>query len=337
MTSDRIRWCMRCNLITSSRKCPECRNDVLNVRIEKGSKVSPIFQYQAEHIRSKIDSTYGDGCGLLLIPDDRTAIFEACKGHKRILINGGSVGRLLPSGDVSLNASGLALISGKISKNTVRCDHDSSFFVTKGRNLMVTGVSDASPGLSAGDVVAVLDDKGRPIAEGIMKLSSEEIGSSDRGVAVNIRDNEAPRINEGKRHSNWAQTIESNSYTMGALIGETVKNIKVLGSSYNYPFVVRLSSDIVSEADLLLVLEAGYRPSIILDSKDDFIDFIIAKHDLKVIDDIPDKCILISERDEEQTLDIIPHSPTDDWDQSMVWMYIMMRSEPFDPAYMRQL
>ena len=328
---------MRCNLITSSRKCPECRNDVLNVRLEKGSRISPVFQYQADHIRSRIDSVYGDGCGLLLIPDDRTALFEACKGHKRILINGGVVGRLLPSGEVSLNASGLALISDGISKNYVRCDHDSSFFVTKGRNLMVTGVSEVSLGLSAGDVVAVLDDKGRPVAEGVMKLSSEEIGSSDRGVAVNIRDNEAPRINEGEKHSNWVQTIESNSYTMGALVGETVKNIKVLGSSYNYPFVVRLSSGIVSEADLLLVLEAGYRPSIILDSKDDFIDYLIVKHGLKVIDEIPDKCILISEEVEEQTLDVIPHSPTDDWDQSMVWMYIMMRSEPFDPVYMRQL
>lgn len=337
VTSDRIRWCMRCNQISCSRKCPECRNDVLNLHIDKTSGISPIFQYQADHIRSKIDDNYGEGCGELLIPDDRTALFEIVHGHRIMIIDGGAVGRLYPSGEVTLNASGLSLISEKIRKNYVRCDHDSSFFVTKGRNLMVTGISEYPEGLSAGDVVAVLDHKGTPIAEGVMRMSSEELGSSDRGVAVNIREREAPRLSASRKHSDWVRTIDSNAYTMGALIGETVKNIKMLGSSYMYPFVVRLSPGIVSEADLLLVLEAGYRPSVILDVKDDFIEYLIGKHRLEVISEVPDRCILISERKEEQTLGIIPNSPTDDWDQSMVWMYIMMRSEPFDPSYMHEI
>ena len=337
MTSDRIRWCMRCNLIVSSRKCPECRNDVLNLHIDKASQISPIFHYQADHIRSRIDANYSDGCGESLIPDDRTALFESCQGFKNVIINGGVVGRLYPSGEVSLNASGLSLISDKIARNYVRCDHDSSFFVTKGRNLMVTGITGHSDGISAGDVVAVLDEKGMPIAEGVTKMSSDEMDSSDRGVAVNIRSNDAPRISISKKHSNWVQTIDSNSYTMGALIGETIKNIRMLGSSYKYPFVVRLSHGIASEANLLLVLEAGYRPSVILDTKDDFIEYLIGKHGLEVIDSIPEKCILVSETREEQTLDVIPNSPTDEWDQSMVWMYIMMRSEPFDPSYMRDI
>ena len=337
MTSDRIRWCMRCNQISSSRKCPECKNDALNLHIEKSSEISPVFQYQADLIRSKIDSNYGEGCGELLIPDDRTAIFEAVPGFKNVIINGGVVGRLYPTGEMTLNASGLSLISERISKNWVRCDHDSSYFVTRGRNLMVSGISDHPEGLSAGDVVAVLDYKGVPIAEGVMKMSSGELGSSDRGVAVNIREKEAPRLSISKKHSNWAKTIDSNSYTMGALIGETVKNIRMLGSSYKYPFVVRLSPGVVSEADLLLVLEAGFRPSVILSATDDFLEFIIDKHGLDVISELPDRCILISESREEQTLDVIPNSPTDDWDQSMVWMYVMMRSEPFDPSYMRDI
>ena len=328
---------MRCNLIISSRKCPECKNDAYNLHIGKGSALSPIFHFQADHIRRKVDEHYGVGCGIELIPDERTAFLEACSGYKNILINGGPVGRLYPDGDVSLNASGLGVISGRINGKKVTCDHDSSYFVTKGRNIMVTGISGIDGGLSKGDIVAVLDYKGIPIAEGIMKMSSGDIATADRGVAVNIRNNDCPRLNDGKRYNDWKQTLEVNGPTMESIIGEAVRNIRIMGDSYKYPFAVRLSSDVFSEANLMLVLAAGYRPSLIISDSNDFTDYMSGKLGLDVIDDIPEKCILISDRNEDQTLDVIPHNPTDDWDQSMVWMYIMMRSEPFDPAYMREI
>ena len=335
MTSDRIRWCMKCNLMVSSRKCPVCRNDVLNIRLDKGSRPSPVFQNQADRIRSAVDSSYGDGCGRMLIPDDRTALFLSAQNMRHLMINGGIVGRLYDSGVFSLNASGLGIISSVMTRNRLTCDHDSAYFIAKGRNLMVTGVTDCPPGLSAGDRVAVFDEKGRPVAEGVMKMSSEEIGEADKGVAVSIRDCAAPRINDGRRHKNWIQTLDENSRSMKSSIGETVKQISSFVSSYGCPVVVELSSDILTEANLLLVLEAGIRPSVKLAQKDDFLDYLVNKHGLQTVDDLPERCIFITERKDISDADIMAQSPTQDWDPMMVWMYVMMRAEPFHPEYMK--
>ena len=334
MTTSRIRWCMKCNRIVTSRKCPDCRNDVLNLHLDKGSGISPIFQNQARYIRSKIDDNYGEGCGDLLIPDDRTALFESLNGQSKMIINGGIVGKISSSGDVMLNASGLRIISSKITKNHIKCDHDSSYFVTKGRNLMVTGVTGHSEGLKEGDVVAVLDDTGVPIAEGVMKMDSEQLGSSDRGVAVKIRDCECPRTYDGRKHSNWVETIDDNSYSLGALIGETVKTIKDMQLSYGYPVFAKLEPDINSEANLLLAIEAGYKPSIFVEKGDDFVDYLIDKHGLKAVYELPEKCFLITEDDRSNDENIVC-CPTVDWDPTTVWLYVMLRAEPFNPEYLK--
>ena len=89
MTSDRIRWCMKCNLMVTSRKCPRCRSDVYNLHLEKGAKLAPLFNNHIRIIRSKIDDNYGPGCGELLIPDDRTSMFEISNGRRNIIIDGG--------------------------------------------------------------------------------------------------------------------------------------------------------------------------------------------------------------------------------------------------------
>lgn len=334
MTVDRLRWCTGCNLITASRRCPECRKDAYNVRLEGASDVCPIFKTEAAKIRSVIDSMYGEGCGELLFPDDRTALYARTSGSRQIIINGGVVGRINDSGDLSLNASGLSIIAPKISKNIIRCDHDSSFFITKGRNLMVTGVKGHSDGLKAGDVVAIFD-RGRPIAEGIMKMSSEELDSSERGVAVNVRSYDSTRATANPKKNDWNATLESNKRIIEAFSGDTSKKISDVVSAYGYPVVVSLSTDILSEADLLLTLDAGYKPKVILKEHDEFIDYLLNKHGLETVKELPEKCILISEIHSNSDSGIIIHSPATDWDPAMIWLYVMMKAEPFHPSYMQ--
>lgn len=324
---------MRCNLIVTSRKCPECKRDAYNLHIEK-SGLSPVFQNQMKRIQSAVDENYGEGCGQSLIPDDRTALFQSFPDHRRLIINGGVVGRLSNDGRVALNAAGLRMISDKISKNYIRCDHDSSFFAEKGRNLMVTGIIEHSKGLSEGDVVAILDERGVPISDGVMKMNDEELDSSDRGVAVKTRYNDCPRTYDGKEMNTWALTIDSNKVALGALAGDTARNIKDVQKSYGYPVVVDLSSDIVSEANLLLTLEAGYKPSVLVRKEDDFVDYLIGKHGLTKITELPEKCFIITDDDGSNDENIFL-SPTSDWDPTAVWMYVMLRSEPFDPRYLQ--
>lgn len=333
MTSDRIRWCMKCNLMVTSRKCPRCRSDVYNLHLEKGAKLAPLFNNHIRIIRSKIDDNYGPGCGELLIPDDRTSMFEISNGRRNIIVDGGAVGTLDDDWNVSLNATGLGRISSKITKNYLRCDHDSSYFVTKGRNLMVTGITGHSDGLSEGDIVAILDEKGVPIAEGMMKLDETGL-DSERGVAVKIRDNSHPRIYDGQRKSTWAQTIEANGISLGALIGDTVKKIQDMQMSYGFPIFAEISSDIVSEANLILALEAGYKPKVLVREDNDFIRYLIQKHGLDTISELPERYFLITEERDAGDGNI-HHSPTAEWDPSTVWLYIMLRAEPFDSRYLK--
>ena len=336
MTSDRIRWCMGCNLIASSRRCPLCGKDVMNLHIDKDSSVSPIFQQQAEYIRGKIDDHYGDGCGKLFLPDESTSLFITSRGARQILVNGGIVGKMNDAGKILLNASGLNMFPHLITKNFIGCNHDAAYFVSKGRSVMTTGVEVMCTDIQKGETVAILDETDTPIAEGIMKMTFDEFQSSERGVLVSVRDNTFSRVSYSESHT-WAQTIEANMPSLKPFAGEAARNIGYLSSSYGYPFVIQLSSDIVSEANLLLVLDAGFKPSVIKETDDDFIDFLIQKHGLTVISELPEKCILITEKKGISSTDIIPHSPTDDWDQTAVWMYVMMRSEPFNPDYMRRM
>ena len=335
MTERRIRWCIGCNMMVVSRRCPECRKDVSIIHLDGISEICPIFKNEAGRIRSLVDSVYGEGCGDFLIPDDRTALYGRCSDHRDIIINGGSVGRIYDSGAISLNASGLGIISERITRNFVRCDHDSSYFVAKGRNLMVTGVAGHSDGLRAGDQVAVFDDRGRPMAEGIMRMSAEELDSSDRGVAVSIRTSETSRATSNQNHKDWNFTLDANRLSIDAFSGDTAKKISDVVSAYGYPVAVSLSSDIVSEADLLLTMDAGYRPAVIMKERNDFLDYLVGKYGLDVISDVPDRCVLITEGNVGTDTGVILHSPTTDWDPAMVWMYVMAKAEPFDPSYLQ--
>ena len=105
MTTDRIRWCMQCNLIATSRRCPRCGKDVLNLRIDNGSSISPVFNQQANHIRNYLDTTYGEGCGKLLLPEENTSLFAKMNGSRQMIVNGGIVGKVSDSGSITLNAS----------------------------------------------------------------------------------------------------------------------------------------------------------------------------------------------------------------------------------------
>ena len=325
-----IHWCMECNLLTISRRCPVCRKEVSRLDLDPQGILSPMSPKDAEVIRSSIDSVFGEGCGRLLLPDGCVSFLDKTPTKTDIIVNGGIIGFVVGE-TVTLNVSGLKVISPLIKINTVKCDHDSSYFVKKGRNLMVTGIADTSPSLKAGDQVAVLDDKNVPIASGIMKMSSEEIRESDRGVAVGVKCSDSPRTCYGVEHRDWMDTLRQNLLSIQAQAGISAKNIATFASSYGREIVVRFDGGIRSEVSLLLVMDAGYEPKVIIVKRNEFIDFFIEKHNLKVIEEIPQECILITERYEDGFAPpgIIIHSPISDWEPSMLWVYIMYKKEPF--------
>ena len=330
MNYDSIHWCLKCNLATVSRRCPVCRCEASKLKADPHSEIVPMFGNDLSFFRNKTDERYGEGCGHLLLPKESTPFILRSRDRNQIVVNGGIVGKAHPD-RASLNVSGLSIISKNLTKNIVRCDHDSSYFVKKGRNLMVTGVTECTPGLKVGDKVVILDDRNTPIASGTMRMNAEDMGS-DRGVAVVVRHTERPRFSEDVKGHGWKDTLKLNASTVSSAVGMAAKDLKALHLSYGYPVVIDLTSDISSEAILLIALGAGLKPKAFLKKDDEFSRFLAEKHGLEIIDSYPEKCLLLTE---DQHTDVIAHSPIRDWDPAMVWMYVMIKAEPFDPVYLK--
>ena len=329
-----IHWCLVCNLLITSKKCPICRNEASRLDLEPSGHLVPLSQNMIIPIRASIDATYGEGCGEVLLPDNCVAFLDRSKKRSDIIVNGGKIGSIA-DGKTNLDLSGMDAVSDKLTKNVVKCDHDSSFFIKKGHGLMVTGVKEVSPGLKKGDRVCILTDRGRAIAT--MKMSSEEILESDRGVAASIVRGGHARTCCNVPHHNWVKTLELNQPTISSAAGMAIGSIKELASSYSNNIVVDLSKDIRSEASLLLTIDAGFIPKVLVHDRDEFLDYLIERYVLTVVDSVPDKCLLIADSYEGQSPDVVYHSPTSEWEPSMVWMFIMMKAVPFHPSHSKNL
>ena len=325
---------MVCNLLTVSRRCPICRNEVSRLDLDDDGTLVPLSPSGIKLIRSCVDMTFGEGCGSVLIPDGCVSFLDHRKGWSNIIVNGGEVGRL-SDGKVTLDLAGLKAIQGKMVKNYVRCDHDSSYFVKKGRNLMVTGITELSASLEKGDQVAIIDDRGEVIASGIMRMSSSEMGTSDRGVAVSIRSSDVSRTCYGIPGHDWNDTLEKNASSMSSTVGMAVKGIRELASSYGDDVIVRFTGDIRTEALLFLTMDSGLVPRVKIDDRDDFTDFIMDRCELNAVDVIPDGCLLIIDTTTEQNdAKNVTHCPILDWEPSFFWLYIMLKKEPFSHYYL---
>ncbi len=331
-----IHWCLVCNLLTTSKKCPICRNEASRLDLEPSGHLVPLSQNMMLPIRTSIDSTYGEGCGEALLPDNCVAFLDRSKKRSDIIVNGGKIGSIV-DGKTNLDLSGLDVISDKLTKHVVKCDHNSSFFIKKGHSLMVTGVKEASPDLQKGDRVCILNDRGRAIAVATMKMTSQEIASSDRGVAASIAKSGHARTCYNVPHRNWVKTLELNQSTVSSTAGMAIGSIKELASSYSNNIVVELSKDIRSEASLLLTIDAGFIPKVLVHDRDEFMDYLIERFVLTVVDSVPDKCLLIADSYDGQSPDVVYHSPTSEWEPSMIWMYIMMKAVPFHPSHSKNL
>ena len=85
---------------------------------------------------------------------------------------------------------------------------------------------------------------------------------------------------------------------------------------------------------MLLAIDAGYSPKVIVDGRDDFIDFMVERHGLTVVKDIPDRCLMLTEKAGSGiSSETVTHWPIMEWEPPMVWIYLMVKREPFNHCY----
>ena len=326
-------WCLGCNYVSLGKRCPSCRSEAAKVRSSNGRLV-PAFKPDIDAIRTAAD-IFGEGCGKELIPDANTVILGLKDNGDADVISYGAVIAQYVNKKVVITLAGMKVMAPKIRKFYVRCDHDSAHFVKMGRNLMASGISEAGP-FAAGDRLAIFDERGAVIAMGIAKMSSEEIDSADRGVAVKVKGSDPSRYAQGKQKRSWKESVDVNSAILTTKYGDSIKNIRNLSSTYGCPVVIEMTDDIRSTARLLLVLNAGLTPSV-QSPGSEFIDFQMEKYSLKAFDPKGGRRMVITDRKDSEDPDEILHDPIEEWDDISAWMYVMRKAEPFDTAYMRGL
>lgn len=78
-----------------------------------------------------------------------------------------------------------SLLDGIVSIPQVAVDMGAVGFVVNGADIMRPGITEVDDGISANDIVAVVDERHRkPLAVGVSKLSSEDLRAADSGKVV---------------------------------------------------------------------------------------------------------------------------------------------------------
>jgi len=117
------------------------------------------------------------------VPLDDVPLDEAEAGPQRLLLrNNDAIAIFLESG-IAPTIRGLLAFPAK--KRAVTVDMGAVRFIYNGADVMAPGIVEADPGIRAGDVVWVRDEKnGRPLAIGCAIMDGPTMAREEKGKAI---------------------------------------------------------------------------------------------------------------------------------------------------------
>ena len=268
-----LRWCDRCNLpILEQEGCCICSGKTRAVKLTPPGDARPAFDSDLTRIRDLVDEQFGAGTGQLVLPQGLIILLNKAPDIDRmdeVIVDGEVVGAVrfsLRGGEKFLPRPRSAeAISQHMAKGWVKIDPVAAEAVRKNRaSTLAVGVESCDPGINPGDEVVVLDDSGRPVSVGASKMSASQMMAHMRGTAVKTRwvvDETKPRT-RGKI-ADWREVVEANSEVIGRRTSEAVQFIKKTVKENDLPVAVSYSGGKDSLATLLLVLDAGIKPTML--------------------------------------------------------------------------
>jgi uncharacterized protein with predicted RNA binding PUA domain len=266
---------------------------VKEVKKSEDGELFPAFPQDVEAIRRMVDSYYGDGCGDLLFPDDRTVVLNRrMSGDVEFIANGAVLGRVVSKdGNIKANLTmpGLRIVLDKVTKHYVRCDHDSAYFVKRHRDLMAGGVLDVDDDILVGEYICILD-KSKVIACGIAKCSLKDLSDPKKPV-VKIKDTVCDSYSHSGSFKKWDETVAVNRSAMAPMLTNLMRDLKSRIMYPSMPTAVLLDGSICSEAALIMAHDTGAKVAIMPvtfapreSGDDDFIGFLSGRLDITIDD-----------------------------------------------------
>jgi phosphoadenosine phosphosulfate reductase len=389
--------------VVSMKKCPKCGTEADDVAVSSPRDLRPAFRNDVDLIRRLVDEKYGEGCGLDLIPDDRTVILnDNARGSDsiEIIIDGDVIGMMIFRYDmkwhIELYLPGFVKISPHLKGRIVTANHSGTFMLKNRKNLMVSGVKYCDPDLKIGDRVMVRSEKNELIGTGLVSMSHSELKEQERGMFVRMKEwNVAGSCHNGPP-INWKDTIQWNKPRIEEMVKEAIAFMRKMIKDYpDLPYAISFSGGKDSQVIVMLCVDAKLKPKVIFADTGleypetvEFVKSYIERHDLELITAeasfesflknmktfgppaegyrwccktnklsaiatveskmFPNGSIqFVGQRRYESMsrmrkgrivrnpwmINQITAMPVQEWNALHVWMYILMRDEPFNPKY----
>ncbi|NYT11448.1 MAG: phosphoadenosine phosphosulfate reductase family protein [Methanomassiliicoccales archaeon] len=275
-----LRWCDHCDLpLLEEDVCGICGSEPKKVEMTPPGDPRPAFPGDIEVIRKVIDDQFGEGCGLVAIPDGRIVLLNKVPALDRmdeVIVGGEVIGALRYDLDSSwrfiMRMNSARTLQGKAVKGCVIADIGAVKPIVSGANLLAPGVIDVHEGVVPGDEVLILDPDGRAIGTGNARMSSGEMLESQRGVAIKTRWTAEPSdyIETGRTKS-WDDVVRANQRIIDRRVEEAVKFVRKTMDRNPLPAVVSFSGGKDSLACALVIEDAGLKlPLLFIDTTLEF-------------------------------------------------------------------
>lgn len=268
-----LRWCRACNVpLVELAQCGICNSETIPVELTPPGDYRPGFPFDISRVRKTIDSQFGEGIGLIMIPDGHLVVLNKCPAvdtMDEVIADGQVLGtHAFEPGKgwkFMCRLEGAHRIASNLTKGWVKIDEGAIPSMEKGASAMAVGVLDADPEIKAGDEVIVLAGEGLPVVAGRAKISGPDMLSVKRGPAVKTRwykPVEYRPVPEGTR--NWEDAVKANSEQLAKRISKAKEYVRKTTRRFEeLPVAVSISGGKDSLVTLLLVLEAGLKPDLI--------------------------------------------------------------------------
>jgi phosphoadenosine phosphosulfate reductase len=268
-----LRWCSGCGVpVLESRTCGKCGLQTVEVRLTPPGDARPAFPADLERLRRLIDHQFGEGTGIAAIPRGCIVLLNKAPDIDRtdeVIIGGAVAGarRFSILGDDKFmpRPATASAIAPTISRNWVVVDDVAATAIReKKASTLAVGVESCAEGIEAGDDIIVLDQHRKPVSVGVAKMSSAEMREHRRGTAVKTR--WAVPVNQTatpEAQASWNDVLDANEPVLRRRIDEAKQFVLKTVGENKLPVAVSYSGGKDSLATLLLVLDAGIRPSLL--------------------------------------------------------------------------
>ncbi|RDE12077.1 MAG: phosphoadenosine phosphosulfate reductase [Candidatus Thorarchaeota archaeon] len=267
LTKIRFFWCDSCNVPRIAETgCSTCGTLPRQVELSPPGDPFPAMDGHLKRAIDTIDSQFGNGVGLALLPSSKTIVMNkvsSLDAMYEIIVDGYVVGRLRfdieKRGYTFLLAIEGARRIGAVSRQKWVSIHDGVLkYLKDGANLMLPGVQGCDSAIEVDDEVWIVDSDGVVLGTGIARMSGAEMGKESKGFAVKIREVSNPVTPaENTVESTWDDAVAANLNDLARIEEEALTFVRrVIERNKGLPVVVGFSGGKDSLVTYLVVERA---------------------------------------------------------------------------------